>query len=472
MSTDSALNLLNLFLPRKSTQTTTSSTNTSKEGVKAATDRILQSIIPAAASAQQNAGGFGSSAASLMYADAASRAGAYAEELNKTTTSTVTNKQAAPIDPRLALGGFLAYKLSETEMGKKATKGVSDWFSGLFGGGDTATSQDTPAFSLNFGGTGGNNLGDWGNGTSAGLLDAFVNLFGENKADGGTIQGDPNEAFQAVLAAIQGNNKGSAKGFYKDNVPGSGNMGSFFNAFGGYGPNVSRDFSREFGNFLRMGQGVVTANPTALASGVADMARYNANQQMLQGFANNDPEAIQSSLNTISTLQALGDTVGTVGKAKNVVDGFSNISDLASTYNAVESTAGKTLVGALTGDQALTTAKSAISLYNTATGGSSSSSNSSDSSGDTGSDSSGGGFWSQPNYSFGRLGGASDPTGGGGSADGGFIGGKFQRDLKGKDRIPVNLSGGEHIIPADVVAKLGPDFFDNLIASLHKTTRG
>ena len=61
-------------------------------------------------------------------------------------------------------------------------------------------------------------------------------------------------------------------------------------------------------------------------------------------------------------------------------------------------------------------------------------------------------------------------------ADGGYLGGLWQMDTKGVDRIKgsngVRLGGGEFIIPQDVVSKLSPQFFEDLLARFHTPVRG
>lgn len=70
--------------------------------------------------------------------------------------------------------------------------------------------------------------------------------------------------------------------------------------------------------------------------------------------------------------------------------------------------------------------------------------------------------------------GASSGDSDGGSGDGGGDGGGFNnggkipgKDTQGKDNINIHVSGGEYVIPEDVVSKLGVDYFDKLKAAFH-----
>lgn len=71
--------------------------------------------------------------------------------------------------------------------------------------------------------------------------------------------------------------------------------------------------------------------------------------------------------------------------------------------------------------------------------------------------------------------GASGGDGGDGGAykDGGEAGGKLPgHDTKGEDKINIKVSGGEYIMPTDVVDHLGVGFFDRLKDAFHKPIGG
>jgi len=77
------------------------------------------------------------------------------------------------------------------------------------------------------------------------------------------------------------------------------------------------------------------------------------------------------------------------------------------------------------------------------------------------------------NGGYGSDGGSGGSDGGGGSGGGGDGGMKNggrvpgKTDLSGSDTVKAKLTRGEYVISADVVEKLGVDFFDNLQAMMH-----
>ena len=465
-NSESALGLLNLFLGRTNTQTQTQRTSTSKAGVKAATDQVLAQIMPGAANNQQAAGGFGSSSYALAAGEAAAKAGAYAEELNKEVSTTTTNKQGAAIDPRVGLALFAGNAFMNTDTGKKA----KDWLSTLFSG-DSVGGEATNVFS-NLS-SGGNTAPGGSDGVSLGSIipslfedldfrfadGGKIILKNKPKADGGTIQGDPSVALQQMLSYIQQGTKGFNFGTMEPAPLSTGNQGAFESSFQGYGDKVDRNFGKEFANFLKIGQSILTANPVGLAAGATSAAKMDAQNRMLQGFAEGDADGIQAAASQISQIQGLQDAAGTLGKVKSVYDTATGFGGLTDAFTASDSTSAQALISAVAADQVYGMGKNINDIADTISGSSSSSSDSSSP------DSSG-------NYTYSRYGGSTDTT----RADGGYLGGLWQMDTKGVDRIKgsngVRLGGGEFIIPQDVVSKLSPQFFEDLLARFHTPVRG
>ncbi len=469
--------LINLFRGQstnvsgnQNTSGTSSSTvqnNVSPEGVNALVRQILEGSqgLANVASGQRGAGIYNSSTNRLLINDLTSRVAGEAAKLNASTTTTgntnnnttsnTNTTKEAPLNAGKTALGMLANSILSPlakAAGKKFTDFGSSVVDAISGGGNAGLSGgggldgDTT-------GLGGVSLEQFApSSQSAELLSSLANIDVGSAAE--TFSVDPGD-YTSTLGVddFAGSFASEGVSALESSIMSSageeagGEIFSWLFADGGRVPNRKAGKYNELGSVAMSGsssnEGAMgTANSTGPYGGGNMSGVLGGIAQAAIGVAMGNP---------------IGFAMGVANAASNSVNGQSLLGSIASAFgfgNGEGNNAGGIGLGGAGGSMGQGGDFGGVSEGSY--GG-----------GDAGGDSFGGEGSEGGNDGDGDGGGSI-----GGAGDGFKSGGPVPgHDTEGKDDIPIRVSGGEHIIPVDVVDALGPQFFDQLISMFHTPIR-
>lgn len=228
-----------------------------------------------------------------------------------------------------------------------------------------------------------------------------------------------------------------------------------------YGPNAptsSLDFNGLFGPLSNsLGNG----NPQSLQALIAN----------INGESPGGGPANNASAEATAESSAVGNTIGAV--AANAVTGMIGLPGLAAainaaTHNAISITAAIAGNNGVNPDGTTDTSPTATGTSAVADAANADSDSGADSgAGGTADSGDGGGAGGVGGGGSGDSSGDGGGAGGvGGGGDSGyFTGGFVPGPPTGQDHVPVNLDGGEVVIPSDIVQMLGRNFFEDILVN-------
>lgn len=451
--------LLELFLGKSgSSSSNVSGTTTTKESIsQAGVDAIVKSILEgnsglaSVASGQKSSGMYNSSTNKLLLNDLVARAAAEGAKANKSTTTSTNNStntstnQNAQINPLKTAGGLLASSFLSPVLKAGAKKyGITnpgqDFADYLFG-----SSAEAGLGGLGIGTGGATSLGAAFNPAAFEAANYGAEALSSVAPEvSSSLAGSIGEGVGENLASTVGEEAASSAGEELLNTgleEGGSDLFSWLFADGG---RVPMSKAKGYAN-----GGVVTATKTKKLGSEEGIGA--------EGNTSNIGSVSNGMLGAMASMGLSAITGNPIGLAMS-------IGNMAS-----QATTGQSMFGNML---------SAVGLGNNnpgAPGGLDSNSGIDGTStglgnvGNLGSISGVSGETVGESEGNGESAGEGEGEGGLGFATGGKVPG---HDTKGSDNIPVKLTGGEFIVPTDVVDTIGQDFFDNLLKMFHSPVGG
>lgn len=507
------VSLVDLFRS-KGGGTVTERNSVDPKAVQGIVNTILESNqgLSSIASGQKAAGLYNSTTNKLMLNDLVARTAAEGAKLNSSkTTTTAPKSQLNSGKTALGLAGIKLLTPTMKALSKKfELESVGDKIAGsIFGtGGGEVMSAPFAGFD-----GGGNESISGMNDLSSGFdVSSFAQNFGSDLAS--EAFGDSGLASELVDLGASSFADGASALFDSYSNVGADAVTNFLFADGGRVPS-KKNFANG-GSIIRRNPGLPPAQRPGWASEnnsesntIYDPGAVHPNERFLKLGAHgdylgkNDSNVWQADLNALLARETMMSMFGgSPGEAASTSDGpygspgaFANAFG-TTTINSMATGVVPSVYGVVNGIVSLATGKNILSnlydLVSYAFGTNGGGAGPSDGSGGTmgGFGDVGGGFGDDGMGSVADSGDSGD--GGATAANGGkifrtgdkgsvainnsssqpFKGPLPGHDTKGKDDIQINVSGGEYVVPTDVVDILGEEFFDNILAALHKPIRG